>query len=250
MQVWSGNSNTLGNEYADLVMGNLNGYNESSFNRINDIAYSTCEGFAQDSWKFNKRLTLELGLRLTHFTPWSDRTGAGYSIFDYSQYKSTCQPTDYCGFVWHKRDPNVPLGGFPSRAAFIQPRVGAAYDLFGTGNTVLRGGWGRFYYHSSQFTNGLDVAAGVQSISLSNNQGKADTGLVACPSGPGTCTPLLARQLDSLNVSQRGSLTGRGGQQRRSAAVYRQLQLYGFAASSLVEPARSGLCRQSQPRTR
>src|SRR5947209_3764671 len=38
LQVYSGNSNTVGNEYADLALGNLNGYNESSFNRINDIA--------------------------------------------------------------------------------------------------------------------------------------------------------------------------------------------------------------------
>ena len=33
----SSNSNTLGNEYADLLTGTLNGYNETSFNRINDI---------------------------------------------------------------------------------------------------------------------------------------------------------------------------------------------------------------------
>ena len=43
--------NTLGNAYADLVTGTLNSYNETSFNRINDIAYSTYEGFVQDSWK-------------------------------------------------------------------------------------------------------------------------------------------------------------------------------------------------------
>jgi hypothetical protein len=201
LQVWSGNSNSVGNEYADLVLGNLNGYNESSFNRINDIGYSTFEGFAQDSWKVSKRLTLDLGVRITHFTPWSDRTGAGYSIFDYSKYKSTCAPTDYCGFLWNKRDSSVPLSGFPGRTALFQPRIGGAYDLFGTGKTVLRGGWGRFYYHSGQFTNGLDVAAGVQSIGLGSNQGKADSGIIACSGGAGTCTPLLARQLDTLNFA-------------------------------------------------
>ena len=147
----------------------------------------------------NKQLTLELGLRITHFGPWSDRTGAGYSIFDYSKYSPNCKPTDYCGFLWHSRDPNVPLSGFPSRAAFWQPRLALAYDVFGSGKTVLRGGWGRFYYHSAQFTNGLDVAAGVQSINLNNNQG-LPTSLVACPTST-ACTPLLAREIDSLNVS-------------------------------------------------
>ena len=185
-QVNTSNPNSLGNAYADLLTGTLNSYAEASFNRINDIAYSTYEGFVQDSWKVNRRLTLELGLRLTHFTPWADRTGAGYSIFDYSQYKSTCTPLQYCGFEWHKRNPSVPIGGFPTRGLFYQPRFGAAYDLFGKGNTVLRGGWGRYYYHSGQFTNGLDVAAGVQSISLGANV----NGI-----------PLMANQLDSLNFS-------------------------------------------------
>jgi len=49
----------------------------------------------------------------------------------------TCKPSDYCGFLWHKKDPSVPLGGFPTRALFYQPRFGVAYDLFGKGNTVL-----------------------------------------------------------------------------------------------------------------
>jgi hypothetical protein len=186
LQVWNGNSNTFGNEYADLLYGNLNGYNESSFNRVNDISYSQYEGFVQDSWKVSRRLTVELGVRLTHFQPWVDRTGAGYSIFDYSQYKSTCAPTDYCGFEWHKRNPNVPLGGFPTRALFYQPRFGVAYDLTGSGKTVLRGGWGRYYYHSGQFTNGLDVAAGVQSVSLPNNINGQ---------------PLLARNLSTINIA-------------------------------------------------
>src|ERR1022692_3024949 len=186
LQVNVSNPNTTGNEYADLLTGTLNGYNETSFNRINDISYSTYEGFVQDSWKATRRLTLELGIRLTHFTPWADRTGAGYSIFDYSQYNSACTPLQYCGFEWHKRNSSVPIGGFPTRAMFFQPRFGAAYDLFGKGNTVLRGGWGRYYYHSGQFTAGLDVAAGVQTVSL----GSSVNGI-----------PLMANQLDTLNFS-------------------------------------------------
>ncbi len=167
-------------------MGNLYSYTETSFNRINDISYNTYEGFVQDSWKVSRRFTLELGIRLTHFQPWIDRTGAGYSIFNAAQYNASCQPIQYCGFEWHKRDPAVPLGGFPTRALFYQPRFGGAYDLSGKGKTVLRGGWGRYYYHSGQFTSGLDVAAGVQTYSLPNNINGV---------------PLLARNISSINVA-------------------------------------------------
>ena len=176
---------TYGNAYADMLTGNMSSYTETNFNRINDISYNTYEGFVQDSWKVSKRLTLELGLRMTHFTPWSDDEGYGYSIFNSSQYAPGCTaaPT-FCGFEWHARDASVPLGGFPMRAVYWQPRFGLAYDLTGKGNTVLRGGWGRFYYHSGQFTAGLDTSAGSETVTLT-------------PSSIGNM-PLLAKNLSTI----------------------------------------------------
>jgi hypothetical protein len=195
LNVWASQSNTTGNEYADLLLGNLDQYTETNFNRINDIGYTTFEGFGQDSWKVNKRLTLDLGIRLTHFTPWADNEGFGYSIFDPSKVNPACTPIQYCGFEWHKIDPSVPIGGFPTRALFYQPRVGAAYDLFGNGKTVLRGGWGRYYYHSGQFTSGLDVAAGSETITLGNNSGTKTYNSVS----NGAVTPLLASEISTIN---------------------------------------------------
>jgi len=181
---------TTGDSYADEVLGIASHYDEASFNRINDIAYNTFEFFAQDDWKVTKRLTLNYGLRFTHFQPWADQLPYGFSIFDINAYNSgggsscTAAPT-FCGFLWHAKDKSVPLGGFPTRALLYQPRLGAAYDLFGNGKTVLRGGWGRYYFHAGQFTNGLDASAGVQSISF---DGKVST-------GTNTSQPILVNPL-------------------------------------------------------
>jgi hypothetical protein len=165
-----GNQFTTGNAFADEITGNLNSFTQQNFNRINDISYQTYEGFIQDSWKFNKRLTIEVGLRLTHFTPWTDRLGDGYSVFipgNYTGNNCASAPT-FCGFEWHARDSAIPTSGFPTRALFYQPRVGFAYDLTGKGNSVLRGGWGLFRYHSGQFTSGLDTSAGSEGVTLNS----------------------------------------------------------------------------------
>ena len=138
-------------------------------------------------------------MRFSHFQPWLDGLGDGYSIFVMSDYSPSCAaaPT-YCGFEWHKKDSAVPVGGFPTRALFYQPRLGAAYDLSGSGRTVLRGGWGRFYYHSGQFTSGLDASAGVKTATLSPSNWVGGPG---CPTNPSTGSALFAAYLSCLNLA-------------------------------------------------
>ena len=205
---------TTGDSYADEALGIASHYDEASFNRINNIAYNTYEFFVQDDWKLTKRLTLNFGLRFTHFQPWIDQLPFGYSIFDPAAYTAgggqacTAAPT-FCGFEWHAKNSAVPLGGFPTRALFYQPRLGAAYDLFGNGKTVLRGGWGRYYFHAGQFTNGLDASAGVNSIGFDQ---KVPTGNTSQPILVNPLPPALAGAnpwsgasgnagLDTLNFS-------------------------------------------------
>jgi hypothetical protein len=197
----SSNPFSYGNEYADLLTGNLNSYQETNFNRLNDISYNTYEFFVQDSWKVTRKLTLELGLRFTHFQPWRDDLGDGYSIFSVNAYTAgggaACAP-EYCGFLYHKIDPSVPVAGFPTRGMFFQPRIGAAYDVFGTGKTVLRGGWGRFYFHSGQFTSGLDASAGVKTANLSPSTWVGGPG---CPTNPPAGSALFTAYLSCLALN-------------------------------------------------
>src|SRR5215471_24424 len=79
---------TTGDSYADEVLGIASHYDETTQNRINDIAYHSYEFFGQDDWKITKRLTLNLGLRFSHIQPWYDRKNFGFAIFDINAYNA------------------------------------------------------------------------------------------------------------------------------------------------------------------
>lgn len=156
---WGG---PTGNAYADLLTGYANNYTEANFNNIHNEGYNTAEFFGQDSWKVTRRLTVDYGMRFSHLGAWFDKQGYGFAVWEPSLYSASAPITDYSGFTWNKKTSSIPLSGFPNRALFYAPRFGLAYDIFGDGKTVFRGGWGMFRYHNAQFTQGLDVPEGVQ----------------------------------------------------------------------------------------
>jgi hypothetical protein len=156
-------SNSSGNGYSDLLLGRVAQYSGNNYNILHNEGLNILEFFAQDSWKVNRRLTLEYGIRFQHLGNWYDRQGIGFAIFDPAAYSNDPKLLGtFTGLKWNKQNPEVPLSGFPSPALQYSPRFGFAYDVFGNGNTVLRGGVGVFRYPNPQFTDPLDPAAGVR----------------------------------------------------------------------------------------
>lgn len=97
-----------------------NSYQQTFGNPAFDIATLDWGAFIQDNWKFSPRLTLELGIR-----------------YDYEHI-----PNPSAALV----NPAIPqTTNHPSDKNNIGPRIGFSYDVYGSGKTVLRGGYGMYY---------------------------------------------------------------------------------------------------------
>jgi hypothetical protein len=141
--------NPLGsyNPVAQFTMGILTGYSENNSSPIADTAYQATAFFVDDTWKTTKHLTLTLGARVEHVGHWYDRDGIGMAVFYPLRVLPDFNAGKYApGYYWHAIDAGVPLSGQPNRFAYFDPRLGLAYDLFGNGNTIFRGGWGVYRF--------------------------------------------------------------------------------------------------------
>jgi hypothetical protein len=158
---------STGNTFADVMLGRVQYYQEQSKNALHDIGFNKYEGYLNDSWKVRSNLTLDLGVRLSYIGYWYDRVGNGVVGFDFSRYDVNAPGEDLPGVVFTAKDPSVPLSAVEGTPFFVSPRVGFAWDLKGTGDTVLRGGFGVFRYHDTlqPYDSMLDLGAGVRSFS-------------------------------------------------------------------------------------
>lgn len=100
-------------------------------NPVYEISTMDTGVFIQDNWKFSPRLTLQLGLRWDY---------ESLPAADPNLTKASGSFVPYPG-----------LTNNPSDKTAYGPRIGFAYNIFGAGKTVLRGGYGVYY---GRITNG------------------------------------------------------------------------------------------------
>jgi hypothetical protein len=135
------------NAVANFVNGIASGYGENNAAPIQDFAYMSTAAFIDDTWKFSHHLTLDLGMRFEHVGHWYDRDKTGVAVFYPDRVLADYNSGKYApGYYWHSIDSGVPLSGQPNRFAYPDARFGFSYDVFGSGNTVVRGGWGVYRF--------------------------------------------------------------------------------------------------------
>jgi hypothetical protein len=143
------------NAVANFVMGNASSYSENDSAPIADLAYMSTAAFVQDHWKTTRHLSLDLGIRMEHVGHWYDRNRVGMPVFYPGRVLNDFYTGKYApGFYWHQIDAGVPLSGQPNRFVYPDARFGMSYDVFGTGNTVVRGGWGVYRFITQTNTPG------------------------------------------------------------------------------------------------
>ncbi len=144
--VGSGNG---GNFLADFAEGMIFQYNQTNIMPESDLYFDNLAWYAEDHWRATQRLTLDGGVRFEHMTPWQDAHGVGIGVFTPQAYAQNVNAKIAPGIQWHAINSAIPTGGRPTRWGFVEPRLGFAWDAFGTGMTVVRGGFGIYRAHDA-----------------------------------------------------------------------------------------------------
>jgi len=171
---------TTGNPLADLLFGGVDSYSQTAGEPLEYVRKYNWGFYGNDSWKIH-RFTINYGVRLEHNGQWFGNNGNGLAVWSDAAYvnnPATASATS--GVLWHGSMGSVPLSGWRSKLFDFSPRGGVAWDLFGSGKTVLRGGFGVYRWQvsdgdaSGSYADGLGIgtvsSSGFVGMSSVSNQ--------------------------------------------------------------------------------
>jgi hypothetical protein len=161
---------STGNSFADFLVGDVAVYSQSNQEPKYHFEFKIFEPFVQDDWHLTKKLTLNLGLRMSMFGLYTEMRDLAYN-FDPAAYNVAKMPivdpntgqldfgpgesiNNLSGIVRCGSD-GVPAGCMKGHIWNPAPRIGFAFDPFGDGKTAIRSAYGIFYEH----TNGNEANA-------------------------------------------------------------------------------------------
>jgi hypothetical protein len=187
---------------ADLLLKDavLLNYTEIANTEIAEGVWRDFEFYANDTWKVHPRVTLTLGLRYSVFPP----------AWEKDNRISNFLPALYNGVDFNTglvtADEAVQMGLSRSTVATYkkgwQPRVGLAWDVWGTGRTALRAGFGRYMSRSNVIEDLLRLTGNppwTTTVSAGSGWNGLGTTLDNCP----TC-----RSLDTLGDDLAANIPG------------------------------------------
>jgi len=160
---------------ADFLLGFLSTYSQSNVQRYGSFNQHWFELYAQDDYKIMPRLTLNLGLRYSFYSP-STMQGNAISNFNaatfnpavapaispggtFASYNSSNQPLTSTGTIANYLTNGIivacqsgtPCGFTTPKKDLFGPRVGFAYRLNDRGTMSLHGGYGIGYTQVGMF---------------------------------------------------------------------------------------------------
>lgn len=165
-----------GDGIASLMLGSITTFVQGA--GTYSALRNTFPGFyIQDSWKVNRRLSLNYGVRYEPYLPWKERDQR-IEVFNAAAYAagqvSTVYPNAAKG-IFFTGDSGVAPQGYNASYTHFMPRFGFAWDVFGDGKTALRGGSGIFYDSRTPgiySTNAAQVTPFGVSVQYTNPAGK------------------------------------------------------------------------------
>jgi outer membrane receptor protein involved in Fe transport len=145
-----------GNAMADFLLGNFQQF-EQGVGEYKNTRLHYLSAFVQDTFRMTPRLTLNLGVRWDPYVPYTD---ANNRIGAYRPgVQSQVYPNAPTGAVY-PGDPGIEAGTYDASWWNFGPRLGFAYDVFGTGRTSLRAGYGVFYDKPNTITTNSQATQG------------------------------------------------------------------------------------------